>query len=67
MEAQTLVMLTLGVFVLVGLAANLSRRTQPPQVIFVMAEHTPYQGSGTGCLPLLLFLGVVVAAVVFLG
>lgn len=65
MEAHTLVMLALGAFVVAGLVGSLIRPGQQAHVIYVMAEPARYEG--TGCLPLLLLVGTVLAAALFIG
>lgn len=61
---ENLIILGLAAVVLLTAAASvIPNRPQPPQIIYV--QTTPTEPTGTGCLPLLILVGVVLAALAF--
>jgi hypothetical protein len=57
---ENLIFLGLAAAVLLAAVASLPSRPQPPQIIYL--QTTPTEPGGSGCLPLLLLVGVIVAA-----
>ncbi|HMQ29676.1 MAG TPA: hypothetical protein PKD53_03065 [Chloroflexaceae bacterium] len=52
------------VAIIAGIIASMaSGRPQPPQIIYV--QVAPVEPSGTGCLPLIILMSVVVLAILF--
>ncbi len=61
---EHLIVLGLAVAVLLSAAASaLPNRPPPPQIIYVQAP--PVEPGGTGRLPLLILVGIVLAALAF--
>jgi hypothetical protein len=61
---ENLILLGLAAAILLTAAGSvLPNRVQPPQIIYVQAPPTD---AGAGCLPLLILVGVVLAAITLL-
>lgn len=61
---ESLIFLGLAAAVLLAAVASLlPSRPQPPQIIYV--QTAPAEPSGSGCLPLLILVGVIVVALAF--
>ena len=62
---ETLILLGLATTVLfTALSSLFSSRVQQPQIIYVQAA--PAEPSGTGCLPLIILVGVVLTVIILL-
>lgn len=63
---SSMLILGLAAAVLLATITNsaVAERPQPPQIIYVQSA-APAEPSGSGCLPLLIVLGVILAAIAF--
>lgn len=61
---ENLIAISLAALVVLAvLAGTASDQPQPPQVVYI--QPLPAEPSGGGCLPLLLLVGVILAALAF--
>ena len=64
---ETLILIGLAAAVLLTAIGSLATsQPEPPQIVYVQALPTETPG-GTGCLPLLILVGVILFAIVGLG
>ena len=63
---QNLIILGLAAAVVIAAVAGAARTPPPPQPqLIILQPALPAEQGGTGCLPLLILVGVVLAAFVF--